>query len=190
MISYGASSVYRTLENAQEEVDKLNSQLEPLPGRIDEVALLVDGNDQLYTLDTLLCRDFGWERFNIAHDNVRTAPIRSAYDVEYHFYRHHDKEWRLEVMRLTGGISPLHAAIPPPLSRQVCAPVHVSFKLEDEELYAYSRTYLGALGYVLAQQCDSAYGRFSYFTKLGLPVPRVPYVKPRVNLRDATPQPG
>jgi hypothetical protein len=186
MISYGASSVHRTLEGAEDEVERYNGQLKPIHATIDEIALLVGDNSQHDQLDALLCRDFGWERFNTATDNVKTQPIRSGYSVEYTFYRHPNREWRLEVMRLTTGVSPLHAAVPLPLARAVCTPVHASFKCADEETYAVARYALGEMGYVEAQRCDSTYGRFSYFTTLGVTPCRVPYLKPRVNLRDAS----
>lgn len=187
MSSYGAESVARTLMAAESEAARYNSVLEQISGAysIDEVALLVSDNSQLEHLDHLLCRDFGWEKFNSAHDSVRTAPIRSGYTVEYNFFRREGIPWRLEVMRLSSGLSPLHSAIPLPLARQVCTPVHASFKVPDEDNYAVARFELDGLGYVLAQQCDSTYGSFSYWTKIGLPVGRVPYLKPRVNLRDA-----
>lgn len=186
-ISYGSQAVGRTLVALAGEENRLNEQLAAGGYFVDEFALLVGDNTQLDQLDQLLTLDYGWERFNVASDSVRTAPIRSAYDVEYHFFRHPDAHYRLEVMRLRTGVSPLHAAIPLPLGRQVATPVHASFKVEDEERYAYARTYVGGLGYVEAQRCDSTYGRFSYWTKMGGAfVDRVPYLKPRVNLRDAS----
>ena len=183
-ISYGSQSVARTLDALFVENARLATLLTPGGYLIDEFALLVSDSNQLEQLDTILCLAFGWERFNVANDNVKTAPIRSAYSVEYHFYRHPDRDYRLEIMRLTSGISPLHAAIPLPLARQVCTPVHASFKTTNEEQYAYARNYIEGLGYSEAQRCDSNYGRFSYFVKEGMFVDRVPYLKPRVNLRD------
>lgn len=186
MISYGAEAVHRTLTAAEKEVERYNAVLEGMSGghAIDEVALLVGDASQLNLLDGLLTIQFGWDRFNIAHDNVKTQPIRSAYSVEYHFYRKPGVDYRLEVMRLSGGVSPLHAAIPLPLSRAVCTPVHASFKCDGEEEYALARWELDGEGYVQAQRCDSAYGRFSYYTNLSNTPDRVPYLKPRVNLRD------
>lgn len=185
MTEYGEEAVVRTLRACTMEAEWYNRILEGLGVNIDEIALLVSDNSQLEHLDMILCRNMGWEKFNTAHDAVKTAPIRSSYTVEYHFFRHPDVAWRLEVMRLSSGVSPLHSAIPLPLARQVAVPVHASFKTPNEEQYAYARGHLENQGFSLAQQCDSTYGRFSYFTTLGLPVNRVPYVKPRVNLRDA-----
>lgn len=185
MISYASDAVARTLDASEQEVARYNDFLGSFGVKIDEIALLVGDTGQLAELDQLLALKFGWERFNIATDNVKTQPIRSAYSVEYHFYRHPAHDYRLEVMRLSSGISPLHAAIPKPLNRQVCEPVHASFKCPDEETYAAARFGLVEAGMVEAQRCDSTYGRFSYFTTLGTPL-RVPYLKPRVNLRDAS----
>jgi len=186
MKSYGMESVGRVLKGAEEEVDRYDAILGYLGGhhRIDEIALLVTDTAQLDMLDGLLQNEFGWERFNKANDSVRTAPIRSGYTVEYTFYRCQEVPWRLEVMRLTSGISPLHSAIPLPLMAQVCTPVHASFKCADEESYAVARYELDDRGWFLAQQCDSTYGRFSYYTKIGSAPSRVPYLKPRANLRD------
>lgn len=185
-MSYAAQNVVRTLAACERAVENGNTVLSAIGGdySIDEIALLVGDNSQLETLDHILSRDLGWEKFNTAHDSVKTEPIRSGYTVEYHFFRHPMHSWRLEVMRLSSGVSPLHAAIPLPLARQICEPVHASFKCPDEETYTVARFELSQGGFWMAQQCLSTYGRFSYYTRLGLPVDRVPYLKPRVNLRD------
>lgn len=186
MISYGAQSVQRELNAAGDAAERYNLMLEPLGATVDEIALLVGDSGQLDQLDKMLSLDFGWERFNVANDEVKTQPIRSAYEVEYHFFRKPGVSYRLEVMRIRSGISPLHVAIPLPLARQVCTLVHASFRCPDELEYAASRFFLeDSAGMVEAQRCDSTYGRFSYFTDLKMPGRRVPYLKPRVNLRDA-----
>lgn len=184
MISYEAQRTAVLLDNLVAEEARINALLRPGGYTIDEFALLVHDNINQQLLDEHLCRDQNWERFNVATDNVHTGPIRSGYSVEYFFYRHPDHAYRLEIMRLTSGVSPLHAPIGRPSRGHVALPVHASFKVDSEEAYAYARSFLGEeLRYTEAQRCDSTYGRFSYWTPGGLPE-LVPYVKPRVNLRD------
>jgi len=182
MIDNGTTSVARTLEALDAEEARYNGQLEAAH-HIDEFALLVVDPNSLRRLTDILFT-FGWQQFNEATDYVKTGPIRSAYSVGYYFFKNPEKAYRLEVMRMIDGVSPLHAAIPTPMSRQVCTPVHASFKCQDEETYAVARYMLDENGYTLAQQCESTYGRFSYFTELSQLAPRVPYLKPRVNTRD------
>lgn len=153
--------------------------------RIDEIALMVDSTSQLGKLTDQLQRLHGWSRFNQARDAVVTGPIRSKYEVEYTFFKHPERNYRLEVMRLMRGVSPLHMAFDTVLDSAGCVLVHASFKCEDEETYAYSRQHMQEMGYLEAQRCESTYGRFGYWTTAN-PVPQaVPYLKPRVNLRDA-----
>lgn len=179
--------LHHTLDQAQQAVDSYTDTLqasEPtMHGFIDEIALLVESEPDLRTLARVLPGE-GWEQFNEARDVVRTGPIASRYEVQYTFFRHPDKPWRLEVMKIVGGVSPLHEAIRPPLGGELCVPVHASFKTADEEQYAHAVGVLQEGGFELAQRCDSTYGRFSYWINVGR-VNRVPYLKPRVNLRDS-----
>lgn len=176
--------IEKTLAVAQEATDRYSHFLEGRQwGPIDEIALNVETQPELIALAQCL-KDLGWAQFNRARDNVRTSPIPSRYEVEYHFFEHLDKPWRLEVMKMTSGYSPLHGALARPVGGALCVPVHASFKVPDEERYAYAREDLSEMGLFEAQRCDSTYGRFSYWTNLDQSE-KVPYLKPRVNLRDA-----
>lgn len=175
------------LRTSQDSVDQYNKLLSggscTREYEVDEIALLVEGEAELRQLWTALAA-LGWTQFNQARDAVKTSPILSKYEVSYTFFSHPDKPWRLEVMRLLNGYSPLHGAIARPLGSAPCVPVHASFKVAAEEFYAYAREDLDELGMFEAQRCDSTYGRFSYWTNLDQS-DAVPYLKPRVNLRDA-----
>lgn len=181
-------SLERTLVTSQKAVDEYTERLHQMDPSmwafIDEIALLVD--TQTHADELLRCLpELGWERFNDAVDRVRTSPIPSVYRVKYVFFQHPEKSWRLEVMQMLEGYSPLHGAIVQPVGGALCVPVHASFKTADEEQYAYAVSTLAESGgYLMAQRCDSTYGRFSYWTALDR-ADRVPYLKPRVNLRDA-----
>lgn len=179
-----ATLLDETLDAAQSAVDRYSHILSARQwGPIDEIALSVDNDTELRLLSQFL-RERGWRQFNEARDNVRTSPIASRYTVQYVFFEHPDKPWRLEVMKMLTGYSPLHGALPRLTGGQLAIPVHASFKVPDEERYAYAREDLDSLGYFEAQRCDSTYGRFSYWTALDQDK-AVPYLKPRVNLRDA-----
>jgi len=177
----------RVLRTSQDSVDRYNELLAGGAATreymIDEIALLVEGEGELRQLWTALTA-LGWEQFNQARDDVKTAPIPSRYSVQYTFFQHVDRPWRLEVMQLLSGYSPLHGAIAKPIGGTPCVPVHASFKVAAEEFYAYAREDLDGMGLFEAQRCDSTYGRFSYWTRLDQS-DAVPYLKPRVNLRDA-----
>lgn len=174
-----------TLEVAEAAVEEYTRRLrshENYNGFVDEIALLVETEGEVRELRQCLWMA-GWLQFNTARDDVRTGPIRSRYEVEYNFFSHPDKIWRFEVMRITKGYSPLHGAIRKPVGGELCVPVHASFKTYDEENYVYAREHLDGMGLFEAQRCDSTYGRFSYWTTVDQQ-DAVPYLKPRVNLRD------
>lgn len=176
------------LKIAQASVDRYNELLArgscTREYMIDEIALLVEGEGELRQLQTGLTA-LGWVKFNEVRDRVSTSPILSKYEVQYTFFNHVDKPWRLEVMKMMSGYSPLHGALPKPKGSQSCVPVHASFKVAAEEFYAYAREDLDGMEMFEAQRCDSAYGRFSYWTRFDQS-DAVPYLKPRVNLRDST----
>jgi hypothetical protein len=183
-----AKYVRRLLHQAGQGVARWNALLCGIMPEhwVDEIALLVESEVEGRLLRRLLAEE-GWVKFNEARDAVNTSPITSAYSVRYVFYQHVDFPWRLEVMKLEGGVSPLHTAIRPAAPPAPAQLVHASFKCSTEEGYAYARTGLEAVGLEEAQRCDSTYGRFSYWADLDAahpPMDEVRYLKPRVNLRD------
>lgn len=154
--------------------------------KFDEVAYMVGSMAYEYVLIESAIRNGGWQATNAAFDQVATSPILSNYRVHYTFLTHPKRTWRMEVMRIVEGISPLHAtAGGAPLVR-----VHHSFKTPNAGFYSEVVRMMSEGDWVPAQRCESTYGRFSYWRKPEiLPIDDAmhdaPYIKPRVNLRDA-----
>lgn len=172
--------VSHSIKNAEMVANLCNDTVLRDEGRVDEIAYLVRSEiDSVAFLNYL--RDLGWEWKNRARDTVFTFPIRSSYEIRYDFLENPLFDFRLEIMLVTNGFSPLHSALP----ARHWQPVHASYKVDSEISYAITRIHLEGEGYFLAQQCDSTYGRFSYWTPVNSPMLSVPYLKPRVNLRDS-----
>lgn len=162
------------------------------PGvEVDEVSLLTE--DPTYVAGKL--SETGWSCFNSASDVVFTNPFGTRYAVNYDFYRRPDVPWRLEVMQITGGFSPLHAALEWYTDPRLLAVPHLSFKPErcavasgSAELETLGRSYSRAVQHlkdnaaIPAQTCQSTYGVFGYY--LGNDATRQVYLKPRINTRD------
>jgi hypothetical protein len=150
---------------------------------IDEMALVSRSAEWLMSFLKQLVSIEGYELFNRADDIVETFPICSNYVVEYWFLRT-PFDYRLELMRILNGHSPVHHAIfnnddEDPLAINV----HASFKVPDLDAYTEAQAVLRKSGMECAQKCESTYGRFSYFINEDV-LPNW-YLKPRVNLRDA-----
>ena len=172
----------------------------------DEAAIMVPNATVRTYLHSDLAQN-GWERFNRAADLVHTNPFGTRYVVEYVFFRHPDKPYRIEVMLLGGltedgqtGFSPLHQAlwhpdgIRPLWGEHSELPVpHLSFKPPAETVAAVGarKAVRQVLDYMLhrerssflmAQACQSSYGEFWYL--LHQDANRQVYLKPRINTRD------
>lgn len=178
------------LEHVREGQERSAEMLRGILGPevvIDEMSLLVNSKNSVLNLLTHLVSFPGYEMFNSASDSVTTGPIRSQYDVNYWFVRT-PHPYRLEVMEIPvrEGFSPLHSKLPwhsivnGTTDNDIFA-VHASFKC-DSSSYAAAGVLLRKAGWELAQRCDSAYGKFSYYVNEDL---GGWYLKPRVNLRDA-----
>jgi hypothetical protein len=151
---------------------------------IDEIAVLFRSDAILGDFITELV-PAGWNLFNAASDYVTTEPIHSDYQVQYRFLDNPLKPYRLELMGLGGGWSPLHKTIlwKLEMARLDAAIVHASFKLDDvNEMRAWCSE-LESDGLLLAQRCQSTYGMFEYW--VDTKITEGSYLKPRVNLRDA-----
>jgi len=150
---------------------------------IDEVALLVpDANSAgVYIFDAVL-KD-GVEHFNASEDRVSTRPFNNEYRVRYDFLRIEGRQYRLEVMHLTDGISPIHAALyQQSWTNNEPVTVHVSFKCPSEASYRMACGLLrDQMAMVEAQSCEADYGVFSYWRSDITDL----YVKPRFNRRSA-----
>lgn len=148
---------------------------------VDEMAIHFETQSSLYDWITVLVgRDFGWELFNQADDEVRTSPLPSRYSVRYWFLRHPKVPYRLEMMLLGTGYSPYHGLL------RDTSVAHASFKCADESAFGNAVHTLRESGtWEPWQHCVSSYGRFSYFGPVLFDSDQwiVP-IKPRVNLRD------
>jgi hypothetical protein len=158
----------------------------------DEAAVMVPNPDARDTLarDLLMA---GWEQFNHAADLVFANPLETRYAVEYTFFRHPQKPYRLEVMLLgmptkegQTGFSPLHQSLwfegrTPSWASQAELPIpHLSYKPLLSGAQEVDRMH--AQGFIIVQACQSTYGRFWYLHKND--AARRMYIKPRVNVRD------
>lgn len=169
---------------------------------VDEMALIFPGDAELLAYLRYAVRVPGYELFNAAYDHVHVEPIRTGYDASYWFMTTPDyvpdvKGYRLELMVLAGGYSPLHNWLADKAVQREEMPyrttIHGSFKCSDEEGYAEAVHALRSAGYESIQRCRSSYGRFSYwmqqdpdYWKNGGSASHPAWLlKPRVNLRDA-----
>jgi hypothetical protein len=181
------------LERLNQLVREVSTELTLADSPIDEVSVL----DTRSSGDTASRLAFtkhmvgqpGVELFNTARDEVQCFPIPARYSVDYDFYRT-PYSWRLEVMRFneSTGVSPLHRTYLPTTRRQGSDMhvVHLSFKCIDEDEYEKCLLLLASDGYACAQQCESTYGRFSYWTTIEKTGPlrkHGVWLKPRVNLQ-------
>lgn len=158
---------------------------------VDEIAIMAFDEHQEYHLIEGAVRH-GWRVFNAAEDAVDTYPIPGSYRVHYTFLDHPETGYRLEVMRMLEGVSPLHNALgTQAMMNDHLTPVmvHASFKVKDLTALGNAEERLTESGsFMLAQGCRSTYGAFAYYARtenhdLADDTLTV-YLKPRVNLRD------
>lgn len=150
---------------------------------IDEMALMFHEYTSLFRFLTQAVQRPGVELFNHAQDMVDTSPIMARYTAQYWFLHSGMGAWRIEAL-LQDGASPLHRSLQVDAEVGGMIIVHASFKCADEMEYGTARHTLRGAGWEELQRCDSAYGRFSYWTNPDERYYGV-YLKPRVNLRDA-----
>lgn len=155
---------------------------------LDEMALIFPGDAELLQYLRYAVRVPGYELFNTAYDHVQVEPVRTSYDTNYWFMRA-PAGYRLELMVMNGGYSPLHMLLADQAVQREEPPyratVHASFKCVDEEAYAIATHGLRDAGYESVQRCTSTYGRFSYWSRVDAgSVQPAWLLKPRVNLRD------
>jgi hypothetical protein len=152
---------------------------------IDEMSIMFFSDAVLLRFLRDAVRREGVELFNAAEDVVTASPIMAAYDVRYWFLR---TSWgyRVDALQTNMG-SPLHDNIARQAGHDPMAvvPVHASFKCPNEERYGVALATLRKSGWELLQRCDSGYGRFSYWHRPDGESDDW-YLKPRLNLRDAT----
>lgn len=159
---------------------------------VDEASILTPSN-WWFTKAIERLTEQGWEHVNSAQDVVYTNPFGTRYTVEYAFLQDPTmpRPFRIEVMQIVNGVSPLHDALLWARSAnaditQYALPVpHLSYKPETGSTtreFAREVDALKADGYIHAQTCQSTYGVFGYY--LHQDATKQVYLKPRVNLRD------
>jgi hypothetical protein len=159
--------------------------------KIDEVALLYTSEDEANKDTIALTMVDTVQVFNYARDHVHTRPLENCYDVTYRFIQNALYPWRMEVMSLDSGHSPLHESMIADGAASEDSPgiVHASFKVGNKEAYDEVITQMSeSTDWVLGQACQSTYGNFSYWRYVGGEEggsgPLSVWIKPRVNVRD------
>lgn len=156
-----------------------------LPVRIDEVALCFRRAYDLDQFLTHVAKDDNVEHFNsVPVDAMERQDQSGSFDVRFEFLRIRGADWRIECMCVLSGVAPLHEKLLD--DRGSGAVIHASYKLPDIDAYHREISSGGRLGQhdgVMDAAYANTYGCFSYwrFAELGFT-----YLKPRVNLRDAT----
>lgn len=178
---------YRDIEDLSKKVYAAESLLRNKFGqqiRIDEAAVLFSSDVAVQDYISRAIMEPRVEHFNASYDKVTTKPIVSWYRARYDFLRVEGEEFRVECMAIVDGVSPLHAAKRGEADRYSVGsaiPIHLSYKVSSESDYEDAMKALAENGFTMAQDCESDYGRFSYWSHPDMPL----YIKPRVNLRDA-----
>lgn len=156
------------------------------PG-VDEVALLFHSS---VALDAFLgAIPGGVEKFNsVPCDVMKRQDMLGSFQVRFEFLRfvpEHplhfltDAPWRIEAMCVLEGDAPLHRQ-KISMSEELPCVMHWSYKLPTLDAYQGAVRAHRAAGQTMRAEYSNSYGMFSYFGSNG-----APYVKPRVNLRDA-----
>jgi hypothetical protein len=146
-----------------------------LPMRVDEVSILFKHNTELDGF-VRYCVSRDLEHFNGVRDTCHNewASDPNTFQVRFEFLRYPGADWRIEAMCVNSGFAPLHERL-----RNHSMP-HVSFKCLDTMHYDHiNKVLTGILPWQGSYR--NSYGAFSYFGAYA------PYIKPRVNLRDAKP---
>lgn len=180
---------------AKDQADRVDKWLEArqpegVEWLCDEIAFLFCNREALSAFVNECVRTQQWALTNIAEDTVTTMPIRSTYEVGYHFLTdpNEEQDFRLECMQIFDGFSPLHGALEASahLDGRTFSAVHASFKVAGQlEDYEACVARLIGVGCTPALHCTSTYGRFSYLSVPdgeGIEL----YLKPRINLRDGS----
>lgn len=148
---------------------------------IDEFAYYFPSKESMMENLLALLESPGLVLFNTAEDEVGTYPIPSRYRPLYVFAQPEGTPYRLELMTIATGISPIHGVFWTPRL------FHASFKVPNGNQGAFLNACraMSDGGWDLAQACQGTYGAFSYFRNQEVDTAEPVYLKPRVNLRDA-----
>lgn len=146
----------------------------------DEVALCFrHEHDLMKFVEHAVLR--GMDNFNSVRDTMVRQDARGQFDVHFEFLKFPNEEWRIEAMCITDGEAPLHASA---LAQNgdVCV-IHLAYKCATLEDYQEETRRLMSGVATRRAEYRNGYGLFSYWSPTGQPSV-LPYVKPRVNLRD------
>jgi hypothetical protein len=156
---------------------------EHLPNRhIDEMSIYFRNEAWLDEL-VRTCEQTGHvDHFNSTTDIVQQmidgkyTEDSASFGVRFEFLQHDKLDYRCEAMYIKDGWSPVHNVL------RDGDIAHASFKCQDTADYSMVCLELVGKGYKQLAEFRNGYGLFSYFvTEFAGP----PYIKPRVNLRDA-----
>lgn len=171
-----------TPEEVAMQIDSCVAEMMTAPQFFDEVALCFRSEAELEHF-VKQAQAIGVENFNsVERDRMVRQNGLGEFDVRFEFLRLPHRSWRIEAMCVLGGEAPLHE-----WAMESGSPVliHLSYKCESVEAYQEEIRKLLFAGEHLHAEYRNSYGLFSYWTlpsqgKKG----RLPYIKPRVNLRD------
>lgn len=153
---------------------------------INELAILTPNHDcAMRVIESMVGQNGTY--FNNSLDFVETQPFGTEYRVKYHFVQLFGSAYRVEIMHLIGGHSPLHTVLAAATGEHTFPIVHASWKPpagEATEDYFDECKRLRVGGYNEVQACESSYGQFGYWRPRGVQEHNI-YLKPRVNSRDA-----
>lgn len=161
-------------------MDGINFSLscEGIPAKVDEMAILFATQAELAEF-VRTAQTQGVDRFNhVPSDLMLRMDTEQEFMVRFEFLRTMaNAPWRVEAMTVLGGMAPLHAMA---LSRNEGQPciIHASYKLPSLDEYERHKRLLGMEN--MRAEYTNSYGRFAYFDV----APHMPFIKPRVNMRD------
>lgn len=205
-----AKASLRYVEMAEEHIHKMQSAVDSTFAfqdyLVDETAVILHSSQTKNFVRALVGAGLGWVMSDHDTDRVRIAgPLigDSSYVVEYDFLTHPEKPWRIEVMGIIDGFSPLHRSLldyDDEEDANGLETVHYSFKVPGGDVLEFQRVCDNAMlsGWTLCQTAVSSYGAFSYFRprrdnealRSTFADGAQGYLKIRMNNRDAEPAVG
>ena len=182
--NHDINTLIRRVEREQRRAQQCLSLDILMRGDVDEVSLLFASEEDL---DQFVAEAsaHGFDHFNSVADTLvrQDAEEPQQFDVRFEFLKRPEDSWRIEAMAVTSDLAaaPLHSAAL--AEHGTPATIHASFKVKTRGEYEAVRDILaiqfGNSGGMRGEY-QNTYGRFAYFGSGA-----VPYLKPRVNLRDA-----
>lgn len=154
-----------------------------LPDRtIDEMSIYFKNEEDLQELIRLTDSALYVQHFDSQLDIVQQmidgkfTDDSASFGVRFEFFQEMGTHYRCEAMFITDGWSPVHNEL------RHGEIAHASFKCKDQSDYSMACLELVQKNFKQIAEFRNSYGLFSYFTA---EFDGAPYIKPRVNLRDA-----